>query len=752
MYRLTSGFKSNSLLFGLLALAGISHSVVAMPETTKETDEATVEKLIIIGSPIGELNLKSESSTASRLGLSAMETPASIEVIDASVMRARGYTKLSDSIQNLAGVVTGEHPTAPSTFAMRGFSRGQITILRDGLWIGPSTMVMRPQNTFNLDRVEILRGPASVINGIGSVAGTVNAITKSAHIGMDNSTNLLLGYGSYDSVNLGLSTQGSFNDDLWYSFDVSRNTSDGYVDRTNSSSSNVTGSLLWQANDDLSFKVSVDYLEDDVGSYFGTPLIPRADAKDPLDVITTGRDEVIDGAMRTKNYNVDDAEASSEQLMLQLEVQWQLADDITLKNTLYSFDADRKWQNAEGYVYCTQVVDVCQQYGQVQRYYGYFMLDHDQNVLGNRLTLNVDSEILGMESRFVAGLEAIDLDFTRSRGFRRKVTQVPMDAVDPFQPIPGQYGKRELRGVSPTKMDTLAFFFGNALQISDNFSVVTGLRNEYLSLSRENFNSEGVVETSGFNRDYDWWSWRIGSVYNFSENFIAYGQYSNAKDPINSNVFLVNNNQDFDLTDATQWEIGVKAIWLDGKAESTLAYYDIERDDIFERFALDSVTNVGGRSSNGIELSTAIKLTEQWRISANAAYTDAEFIRSANMQTQAGNTPPNIPEITANIQTSYQNIANLPIEAGASVHFVDDRFGDNPNTVTLNAYTLTHLFAAWKGDNYRVTARVENVFDQDYVPWSDVFYLHQDNPSFIYANQLLLGSPRTFRLMFEYQI
>jgi len=327
-----------------------------------------------------------------------------------------------------------------------------------------------------------------------------------------------------------------------------------------------------------------------------------------------------------------------------------------------------------------------------------------------------------------------------------------MDAVDPFQPIPGQYGKRELRGVSPTKMDTLAFFFGNALQISDNFSVVTGLRNEYLSLSRENFNSEGVVETSGFNRDYDWWSWRIGSVYNFSENFIAYGQYSNAKDPINSNVFLVNNNQDFDLTDATQWEIGVKAIWLDGKAESTLAYYDIERDDIFERFALDSVTNVGGRSSNGIELSTAIKLTEQWRISANAAYTDAEFIRSANMQTQAGNTPPNIPEITANIQTSYQNIANLPIEAGASVHFVDDRFGDNPNTVTLNAYTLTHLFAAWKGDNYRVTARVENVFDQDYVPWSDVFYLHQDNPSFIYANQLLLGSPRTFRLMFEYQI
>jgi iron complex outermembrane receptor protein len=753
MYSFTRRFRPKLLIFGLLTLSGISQTVLAESDAKeKEVEQPGIEKLIIIGSPIGELSLKSESTTASRLGLNAMETPASIEIIDASVMRARGYTKLSDSVQNLPGVVTGEHPTAPSTFSMRGFSRGQITVLRDGLWIGPSSMVMRPQNTFNLDKVEILRGPASVINGIGAVAGTVNAITKSAYAGMNNSTNLLLGYGSHDSLNLGLSSQGELAEDLWFSFDVSRNDSDGYVDNTDSSSSNITGSLLWQANEELSFKVSVDYLEDEVGSYFGTPLIPRADAKDPLDVITTGRDEVIDGAMRKKNYNVDDAEASSEQLLVQLGMEWQLSDDIVLKNTLYSFEAERSWKNAEGYVYCTEVVDVCQQYGQVQRYYGYFLLDHDQSVLGNRLTLNIDSEILAMQSRFVTGIEVIDLDFTRTRGFRRSVAQVAGDAVDPYMPIAGQYGQEELRGVSPTEMNTFAVFFGNALQITDDFSLVTGLRNEYLSLKRENFNAEGIVESSGFERDYDWWSWRIGGVYNLSDDLVLYGQYSNAKDPINSNIFLVNNNQDFDLTDATQWEIGVKAIWLDGKAESTFAYYDIERDDIFERFALDSVTNVGGRTSNGVEFATALTLTEQWRLSLNAAYTNAEFKRSANMQEQAGNTPPNIPELTANIQTSYQNIANLPIEAGISVHYIDDRFGDNPNSVTLKSYTLTHAFAAWKGDHYRITARIENVFDEDYVPWSDVFYLHQDDPGFIYANQLLLGSPRTFRLMFEYQI
>lgn len=718
---------------------------------SQESEKDAIETLTIVASPIGNLNLNDESSTASRLGLTAFETPATIEIIDGDVMRARGYTKLSDSLSSLPGVVTGEHPTAPSTFSMRGFSRGQITVLRDGLWIGPSTMVMRPQNTFNLDRVEVLRGPFSVVNGIGSVAGTVNAITKSAKVGMADSTNILLGYGSHNTRHLGVGSQGELVDDLWYQVDLSRYDSEGYVERTDSESNNITASLLWQANNDWSFKLSADYLKDDVGSYFGTPLVPAADALKPLDVITTSRGEVLDAAMRYKNYNVDDAVAESEQLFLRLDSNWQINDNMVVNHSLYHFDADRAWQNAEGYVYCTEVVGTCTEYGEIQRYYGYFMLDHDQQVLGNQLTLNINNEFLGMDSRFVAGLGSIDLDFVRSRGFRRQAPQTAADALDAYEPTPGQYGPRELRGVSPTDMNSFALFFGNALQLTDNLSLVTGLRRESLELKRQNFNAENEPESSGFDRKYQWYSWRVGSVYAFSDNFVGYAQYSNAKDPINSNIFLVNSNQDFDLTDAKQFEVGLKANWLDGKAESTLAYYTIERDDIFERFALDSVTNVGGRSANGFELSTAFMFSDQWRFGANAAYTKAEFERSANIDNFSSNTPPNVPKWTANISTSYDNIASLPLEVGASLHYIDDRFGDNANSVTLKSYSLTKLFAAYKGDGYRVSLRVDNLFDQDYVPWSDVFYLHQDNPGFIYANQLLLGAPRSVSLMFDMQ-
>jgi len=79
-----------------------------------------------------------------------------------------------------------------------------------------------------------------------------------------------------------------------------------------------------------------------------------------------------------------------------------------------------------------------------------------------------------------------------------------------------------------------------------------------------------------------------------------------------------------------------------------------------------------------------------------------------------------------------------------------ERFGDNANTVTLADYWIADGYAAWNGENYRVTARVTNLFDTDYVPWSDVFYLQQLDPGWPYANQLILGAPRTWELSLEY--
>ena len=137
---------------------------------------------------------------------------------------------------------------------------------------------------------------------------------------------------------------------------------------------------------------------------------------------------------------------------------------------------------------------------------------------------------------------------------------------------------------------------------------------------------------------------------------------------------------------------------------------------------------------------------------ANAAFTDAEFRRSTNFVTFAGNTPPNVAEVTGNLWTSYSEIGGLPLEIGGSVQYVDDRYGDNANLVDLSSYTLVDLFATWSGANYNLTARIHNLTDEIYVPWSDVFYLQQNDPGFIYANQILLSAPRMFELSVEFAL
>lgn len=736
--------SSDVVLIGMASTIFPLWSVAAAAQNSDPVDE-----IVVVGETVQPLSLGESSSSASRLGLELMETPASVDLIDANVMRARGYQRLAEAVQVLPGIVSGESPAAPSGLSMRGFSRSQITILRDGIWLGPTNMVMRPQNTFNLERVEVLRGPASVLHGQGVVAGTVNTVTRTATAGMESSADLLASWGRFDSAQLGVGMGGEVADNIWARGDISYRSSSGYVEDMDPESLNATASVLWQLGDRLTLSASVDYLNDELANYWGAPLVPVSEARDPLtDVVTTASGETLDGATRGLNYNVSDQRAESDQLLVRADLAWQVSDQLNVESTFYKFDADREWLNAEGYVYCTAVVDVCTSLGEVQRYYGYFFVFHDQDLVGNRTTLKLDNDLFGRRNTFVAGFEVTDLDFERARGFRRAEPQVPADAVDLYSPVASTYGAEELRGISPTTIETRAVFFEDALEISPRFSLVTALRYDELDLNRENFDADGNPEASGFQRDFGWTSYRLGGVYKFTEDFVAYAQLSNATDPVNANIFLVNAGENFDLTDVEQVEIGLKRQF--GGAEATLAYYQIERDDVLEQIGVDSATNVGGRSSQGIEIAAAGDLAPNWRLGANFAWTDAEFDPSPNFINFAGNTPPNVPEWTANLWTAYRNVGGTRWEIGGAIRYIDERFGDNANTVRLSDYTIVDTFAAYNAEQYRLTARVNNVFDTDYVPWSDVFYLQQNDPGFIYANQLILGSPRMWELAIEY--
>ena len=705
-------------------------------DTGGSDDDQVIEEVIATGRAVQDLDLTAVTDTGSRLGLSGLETPASVDIIDSETMRMRGLKSVTEAAESLAGVLSGEAPGEPSSFSMRGFQQNQITVLRDGLRAGPANMTMRPQNTFNLERVEILKGPASVLYGEGAVAGTVNMVTKKPTLGNDFAAETLLSYGRYNTWEAGLGVEGPAGSNSAYRIDASTAASDGWVDRADSRSTNVTAAILWAPREDLELLVTGDYLDDDLPSYWGTPFVTEAFAGDNAmrEVVSSADMRTIDRRTRFISYNVGDHVSESDHFWGRFHVAWDINENTRLRNQAYHFTADRRWINSEQYPFnaATQQIDRDR-----------FFVLHDQQLYGNRLDLVTRSQFGDRESTFVIGIDMSNLDFDRSRGFPDG------DSVDVLNPTPGSFGPLDRR-LSPTKIDTVALFVENQFRVTETFSIVSGLRYDDIDLVRDNFGVDGsFIASQSFARNFQPFSWRIGAVYEVNPLMVAYGQFSTAQDPPSSaNIFLVNANRNFGLSDAGQWEVGLKSqldgLGGQGTSEITVSIYGIDRDNILTQVSQTEVSTIGNQESQGLEISFSTDATDRWRIGGNASYINSSygvFVDPDFGIDASGNRPPNVPDWAINLWTSVSDIGGLPLEIGGGLRHISDRFANTSNVNKMLSYTIFDAFGAYVFGSSRLMVRVRNATDEEYAPWADVFY----------PNQIVLGSPRTYEVSLHTQ-
>ena len=665
--------------------------------------------------------LDKATSTASRLGLSIRETPATIDQIGADEILTRGFRTVEEATVSLPGMISGGSPGDPSLFSMRGFTGEQITLLRNGLYLGPANMINRPGNTFNIASIDVLKGPASVLYGQGAVGGAVNTVNKSAELQRD-SAQALASYASFDTVSLGLGANTVLSDRFAGRLDVSYHRTSGFVDHAGSNSFNVTGDLIYKPTDTFSIELNVDYLRDNLTTYYGTPLVPASFAADPIrGIISTSNGYVIDDRLRFTNYNVSDNRASSWQVWPRLVATWSPSDAVTLTNTAYAFHAERRWINAENYIFnpTARLIDRDR-----------FFVFHNQDLFGNQFSAAFKHQLFGLDNRLVVGVDYSHLDFIRSRGFPDG------DSVDPINPVPGLFGPIVPR-VSPTRWDQVALFAEDVLSLTPSLKLVTGLRGEWLYLTRENFNVDGSFNAgSSFKRTYKPVNYRLGLVYDLTKNVSAYASYTTGKDPVGANIFLVNANQNFGLSSSRQFEAGLKADLMNGRGSVTLAAYDIKRENILTQIALDTISNVGAQTSRGVELSGELKVTSGWTLIGSGTYVDAKYENFVDPNygvAASGNRPANVPEWTAKFWTTFQRIGGLPLEAGGGVNYIGKRFGNTANTLVLKPYATGIVYVTYEVNrNLSVTGRVNNVWDKKYAQWADIYY----------PAQIQLGEPR----------
>jgi iron complex outermembrane receptor protein len=218
---------------------------------------------------------------------------------------------------------------------------------------------------------------------------------------------------------------------------------------------------------------------------------------------------------------------------------------------------------------------------------------------------------------------------------------------------------------------------------------------------------------------------------------MLYGQYATAADLTSNNVFSLGPLQPPGLTYSRTYEVGVKHLLWGRRAEWSLALYDIERKNVYSDQSGHQLNVAGKQLSHGVELSAAVRPAGNWSLWGNVSHTSAHYEDyEFTGGSFSGNTPPNVPKIVANAGASFRFDTVRPVEVGASVRHVGDRFNTDANQVTLLAYTVADAYAFVDIQKTRLTFRVRNLTDKKYAIWSDPGY----------PDQILLGAPRSYEI------
>lgn len=687
--------------------------------------------------------LKMAPAIGGKLGLSVQHNPATINVVQHDLMMQRGYARAENAADSAPGVSSGGGPGSPAQLMMRGFTGNQILTLRDGVYFGPTTMVNRPQNTFNLESVQILKGPASVLYGQGAVGGTVDMRTRDPRFDGPHA-NALVSYGSFNTWNAGVGGSVPITQTLAVRADFSRTSSDGFVKGADPHSNDLTTTLLWKPSEKFTARLSMDYLTDRLSTYYGTPLVDLSQTGGRVGgLMSSTKGLGITRASLWRYYNVRDGKAGSVNATPTLHLDWHVSDHVLLHNTSYFIYSKRRWNNAESLSYISKsgAIDAAGTPiapGRIAR--DRFYVYQNQHQVGDTLYSRFDFSVLGISNRLVAGGDAYYLRFIRNRGFPDAGYADSVSLASPEQTDLGSFAGEYPFKKSPTTMVQAGLFWEDVATIHDNLRVVGGFRYDWLSLDRQNYNQNGQFASgSSFKGHYNPNNFRIGPVYDLTKNVSLYGVYTTGEDPPGSNLFLANKGQFSRLSRARQGEIGVKASLWQGRFTTTLAFYDIRRTRVLVTTGPDTVATAGVQKSRGLEWQGDLAVTRHFSLSGNVGYTYSRYgsFRPSASVDASGNQVPNVPAITANMWGIWSRVYDLPLDLGAGLRYVSARKGDYANTLTLKDYALVNVFAGWHAyKGITVYGRIDNIGNKRFIQWADTGY----------SGQLLLGAPRSFSI------
>jgi iron complex outermembrane receptor protein len=605
--------------------------------------------------------------TATKVDTPLLDIPQSIQVVPEALLEEQNATRVIEAITNVSGVVQGPgYGRTSDSFNVRGFSAGGI--YKNGTPVRVFTGI---EDISNVERLEVLKGPAGVLYGQGAPGGFVNVVTKRPARTAAYSLMLRSGSDSYRDGSVDLTGPVGSSDRVLYRFIASREDSGSFRDFIETRRLFFTPSLTWLADAKTTLTVFGEWIDQDRPYDVGFPVMSGRVVPLPRDRNLGEPWEKIHYEVRTGGFYLDRTLSSRWALRSTFRYQDSFEDDLLV--TIAPQSDNRTVRRTAGEL--TQ---------------GSTTADLTADLLGHATTGSVHHRLLlGVDVR----QQSTPFSF-------RSVATTPLDIFAPEHGAPPP-SYTAAPSVFPAESETAAIYLQDQIDVATRWKVLGGIRFDRVT------NEISEVTDNAF-------SPRLGVVFQPRTDVSLYASYSTSFVP---NTARAAGNRPLDPQEAAQYEIGVKNEWMQGRLTSTLAIYDLTRANIPTPDPANPTFSVlvGEQRSRGAELDVAGRISRGLTLTASYAYTDAEVTRDNTIAT--GNRLPNTPLHSGRIWTNYRFDDGMlaGFGFGAGVLHQGRRAGDARNTFALEAFTRADAAVSYEAESWGVSVNCKNIFDAEYL-------------------------------------
>ena len=657
------------------------------------------------------------------------ETPKSVTVIPQQVIKDTGALSLVDALRTTSGITFGAgeggNPAGDRPI-IRGFNAESDTFI-DGL----RDVASQTREIFNIEQVEVSKGPGSAYTGAGSTGGSLNLISKTAK--RNDFADASFTYGSDQTRR--------------YTLDVNRVLGEHVAGRLNlvEHEANVAGRdgvdvSRWGVAPTVTFgfdtptrtTLSYYHLETDDTPDYGLPLTDASSAHPLRKPVSVDRDNFY--GLTGRDYRESTTDAGT------LRIEHDLNDSLTLSNTtrvvrtsldyIVTTPNDSKTGNLpNGLVYRSAKSRNSQSEGWI-----------------NQTNLGAHFATGAIEHSLVGGVEISRQDvhnrpYFITQGAAGTTCKAALLASgdctslsDPTYNDAWTGSVTDSNAWTDTDTDTLSGFVFDTLKFNEQWSLNMGLRyDDYETRAKGQTVASGTNTVNGVtdleNKSH-FWNYQLGLVYNPLPNGSVYAAWATSSNPPGETNGegadgLSAANQSLTPERNRTYELGTKWDFFDERLGLNAAVFRTEKTNARVLEADGTTHNIGETRVDGFELGASGKLTRKWQVFASYTYLDGEVIDGGapNLGTTAspkyvpgaydGNRTPSTPRNSFSFWTTYQLPHDLTIGGGAN--YVDSRYGNTANTIEVPGYWRYDAMAAYRlSKQVDLQLNVQNLTDKRY--------------------------------------